>query len=368
MKAIKCELCGSSDFKKINGEYECQFCHTKYTVEEAKKLMIDGVVEVKGTVNVDSSSKQKNYEKLAERSFKDELYDQAYDYYNKLLELDSDNWKYVYKKGICAAWQSTLANFRIDETIKACKNAFNIIEVNNVEVENKEDICYQMADDINKVVVAFCNLAQKHYNEFWTLESAAPDYWVQLQKCIECEEYAIDLIKEYKDTNSRDKELYSTMLKNMVIYCVEICQKRKYKSGINQYGDVYSWTWYRNDLRQPLIEKYDTYVQELQEIDPEYVPPALERESKGGCYVATCVYGSYDCPEVWTLRRYRDYKLHKTLYGRAFIKLYYAISPKIVKMFGNTKWFNKFFRNRLDKMVKVLKEKGYESTPYDDIF
>ena len=132
MKAIKCELCGSSDFKKINGEYECQFCHTKYTVEEAKKLMIDGVVEVKGTVNVDSSSKQKNYEKLAERSFKDELYDQAYDYYNKLLELDSDNWKYVYKKGICAAWQSTLANFRIDETIKACKNAFNIISALSV--------------------------------------------------------------------------------------------------------------------------------------------------------------------------------------------------------------------------------------------
>ena len=27
----------------------------------------------------------------------------------------------------------------------------------------------------------------------------------------------------------------------------------------------------------------------------------------GGCYVATCIYGSYDCPQVWTLRRYRDY-------------------------------------------------------------
>ena len=44
---------------------------------------------------------------------------------------------------------------------------------------------------------------------------------------------------------------------------------------------------------------------------------------KGGCYVATAVYGSYDCPEVWTLRRYRDYSLAETWYGRAFIKLYY---------------------------------------------
>ena len=29
-------------------------------------------------------------------------------------------------------------------------------------------------------------------------------------------------------------------------------------------------------------------------------------DKTGGCYVATAVYGSYDCPQVWTLRRYRD--------------------------------------------------------------
>src|SRR5699024_12626084 len=34
--------------------------------------------------------------------------------------------------------------------------------------------------------------------------------------------------------------------------------------------------------------------------DPTSPPPAPQ--SSGGCYVATAVYGSYDCPEVWTLR------------------------------------------------------------------
>lgn len=28
--------------------------------------------------------------------------------------------------------------------------------------------------------------------------------------------------------------------------------------------------------------------------------------SNNGCYIATCVYGSYDCPQVWILRRFRD--------------------------------------------------------------
>ena len=86
----------------------------------------------------------------------------------------------------------------------------------------------------------------------------------------------------------------------------------------------------------------------------------------GGCYVATAVYNSYDCPEVWTLRRYRDNTLGSTWYGRTFIRLYYAISPTLVKWFGKTKWFKRFWKARLDKMVKKLNDKGVENTPYAD--
>lgn len=86
----------------------------------------------------------------------------------------------------------------------------------------------------------------------------------------------------------------------------------------------------------------------------------------GGCYVATCVYGSYDCPEVWTLRRFRDDTLGSTWYGRAFIRTYYAISPTLVKWFGHTDWFKSMWRGTLDKMVNTLKTKGVEDTPYND--
>lgn len=95
--------------------------------------------------------------------------------------------------------------------------------------------------------------------------------------------------------------------------------------------------------------------------------PADVSGKTGGCYVATAVYNSYDCPEVWTLRRYRDNTLGSTWYGRTFIRLYYAISPTLVKMFGKTKWFKRFWKGRLDKMVKRLNEKGVENTPYNDI-
>lgn len=88
-------------------------------------------------------------------------------------------------------------------------------------------------------------------------------------------------------------------------------------------------------------------------------------KSSNGCYVATCVYGSYDCPPVWTLRRYRDYTLAKNPLGRLFIKIYYAISPMAVNQFGNKKWFHQLFKAPLDKIVKKLNNNGVENTPYN---
>ena len=85
-----------------------------------------------------------------------------------------------------------------------------------------------------------------------------------------------------------------------------------------------------------------------------------------GCYIATAVYGSYDCPQVWTLRRFRDNTLAKTWYGRTFIRTYYATSPTLVAWFGQTNWFKALWKGKLDRMVASLQAKGFESTPYED--
>lgn len=89
---------------------------------------------------------------------------------------------------------------------------------------------------------------------------------------------------------------------------------------------------------------------------------------RGACYIATAVYGSYDCPEVWTLRRFRDNTLDKTWYGRMFIKCYYAVSPVLVELFGNTSWFRRMWKAPLDRIVMKLQSKGVQDTPYDDLY
>lgn len=115
--------------------------------------------------------------------------------------------------------------------------------------------------------------------------------------------------------------------------------------------------------KDALREQKEKGIADLQ----KRLAPYKEQQAQAGCYVATAVYGSYDCPEVWTLRRYRDFSLSKTFIGKMFIKVYYAISPTLVRWFGKTKWFNTVFKYELDKMVDNLRKQGFQSTPYDDI-
>ncbi len=110
----------------------------------------------------------------------------------------------------------------------------------------------------------------------------------------------------------------------------------------------------------------DGAIEFLKEHGDELQEAIRGETAKGGCYVATSVYGSYDCPQVWTLRRYRDYSLAKTWHGRLFIKVYYAISPTLVKWFGNKKWFKNFWLKKLNKFVYKLQQEGYSDSPYND--
>ena len=52
MQAIKCELCGSNQLIKKDGYYQCEYCGTKYTLEEARKLIVSGTVSIDGDVKI----------------------------------------------------------------------------------------------------------------------------------------------------------------------------------------------------------------------------------------------------------------------------------------------------------------------------
>lgn len=135
-----------------------------------------------------------------------------------------------------------------------------------------------------------------------------------------------------------------------------IARDRKVRDICREAGIPLITLWTRYGIHEEYLKK---------KIDEafENVP---QQEQKQGCYIATCVYGSYDCPQVWTLRRYRDDRLAQTRRGRLFIKGYYKVSPAVVRIFGECRWFCRVCRFLLDKMVRHLRVQGYSDTPYRD--
>ena len=132
--------------------------------------------------------------------------------------------------------------------------------------------------------------------------------------------------------------------------------------------------WVKYGVNQDYIEKRITEtlaslpIERVHHFNKEEKIQQVEEKpvQKKGCYIATCVYNSYDCPEVWTLRRFRDEYLEKYYLGRLFIKCYYFISPKIVDIFGDFNLFRKPCKWVLDGFVKFLNNKGFKGNKYDD--
>ncbi|MBQ2755139.1 MAG: hypothetical protein IJF27_00525 [Oscillospiraceae bacterium] len=317
MKAIICELCGSNELIKKEDYFVCSFCGTKYTLEQARKLMIDGPVDVSGsTIKVDNSAFVEKYLANARRAKMKEDWEETEKYYNMVEQNAPQNIEAVFYSSYAKA-RKTLQ----ERDLEKRKAAFNVF-ANSISVV---DDYFNKAD-----AVAQANMVK------------------QMSK---------DLLDMY------NKQIITPAI-----------------TGNNQNGDIYEAGTY--PITKPLLKRTcDNFIESVEHIirDNENVAGILtqcineQKEvgqrlvvSGGGCYVATAVYGSYDCPQVWTLRRYRDYTLAESWYGRAFIHTYYAISPTLVKWFGHTEWFKNMWKGSLDRMVANLNAEGVEDTPYED--
>lgn len=409
MKALTCEMCGSTNLIKEGGVFVCQSCGTKYSVEEAKKMMIEGTVSVKGTVSIDNSKSIDNYLVMARNAVTAGNYAEAEQYCNKIIEINHSHAEAWLLKGQAAGWQSTLANIRIDESVNCFENALNFAG------DESESIKEKGLDAITDLLNALLRLACNHFAEYPGNDSYATVLQVQIQivkaaeiieKCggdyeafkqgqseimadgadngyykVSSEYHHEDYPSEYEwnsYTEGADAavELYGLAIidasddekvdyyKKMIEIEQETILSCSWTIGDEgNYVREYSFTDTAKETRANRVMEWHN---KIQEIDPSYVIPERPKTSNSGCYVATAVYGSYNCPEVWTLRRFRDYTLDETWYGRAFIKLYYALSPGMVRMWGESETFKSLWRKPLDKLVNDLKAKGVEDTPYID--
>ncbi len=105
-----------------------------------------------------------------------------------------------------------------------------------------------------------------------------------------------------------------------------------------------------------ISQGYKSEIQEKEDFIQSVINGDFDKKvnKQSGCYIATNVYGSYTCEEVMQLRRFRDDYLSKKAFGRLFIRIYYFISPYLVKHIKHNSFANKKIKRFLDWFRKKI--------------
>ena len=337
MQAMVCEMCHSNDLVKQDGVYVCQHCGTKYTVEEARKLL--------GAVKIDKTEETEKLLILARRAREDNNSENAEKYYGMVLQEDPNNWEaaffQVYYQSIqCRIMDISSAAYSVANNIDSTMKL--IAEIQDEEEKNKAlktVIIYSQ-----HIASLLSGGAYNHYSQNSSVDGASSECGERVVAVKTIHEMLENSLKNYFD--KEDDNLLAVQ-ETEISYISDYPYRRFFNANY-------------------LTAEITRLADEIKAKDPSYTAPPIPSANSGGCYVATAVYGSYDCPQVWTLRRFRDYTLAETWYGRVFIRTYYAISPTLVKWFGHTAWFKNMWKPKLDRLVKKLNSEGVEDTAYND--
>lgn len=370
MKALVCEMCGSQDIVKTDGYYVCQCCGTKYSPEEAKKLVIEG------TIKIDNSDKLSNLFDAARNAKDVGNYAQAKIFYTEILSLEPNSWEALYYSVYCTVAECRI--IQIESAANALKDClqqtfYRIV----IHEKNKESAVKEVTMATIAMATTLHDAALQHLNSSANENATSYDLFTPW-------------LGEYMDrTKAVANVLY--LVGNLVMDTSKELALCAWKQGVVYISNFYRILDEGYQLRKALADNIKVYGDKIKEFEPTYSLPdpdysiysnpirillrrriqdasvSTDNSSSGGCYIATAVYGSYDCPQVWTLRRFRDHTLAESLLGRAFVRAYYATSPSLVKWFGDTKWFNQMWKASLDCLIEQLNKHGVEDTPYEDI-
>jgi len=155
MKQIVCEMCGGKDLVKQDGMFICQSCGTKYSVEEAKKMM----------VTIDNSAKLENALKNARRARENKNYEQAEECYKIILMEEPDNWEANFYSIYFKAMQTNIGNISqaAYSITNSTKTVLKDIKKLDDTIQQNEAIT-QMSTDISAFVSIMYNATIYSYN------------------------------------------------------------------------------------------------------------------------------------------------------------------------------------------------------------
>ena len=244
LKQIVCEMCGSNKLIKKDGIYECQYCGCQYTLEEARKLIVEG------TVKVDESDKIANWMKLADSAFNNSNWREAYSYYCKILEVYPEEWRPVYRKALSIGWQSSIGNIRANETLGGIVDGYKMLMASDNTDGFKALGVVLIVQDLLSWINAVQSASENHAHEYTDrLESACYEYYQRSSLMASVVNFCISLITKFVVLNIEDTDLTDEVIDGIdsivLTLHLALCERfrvylgKKYSTFWQAYFDDY---------------------------------------------------------------------------------------------------------------------------------
>ena len=135
---LKCEMCSSNQIVKENGYYVCKSCGTQYSIDEAKKLLIE--ID-NASIRIDNSDKLENYVRLAIVEINANNGESALSYCDKALEIKHDYYRAWMARSLACALLSNS-----NAVISCVENSLSFCPI-----EKKEGVLSDLLDSIVNV-------------------------------------------------------------------------------------------------------------------------------------------------------------------------------------------------------------------------
>lgn len=242
--AAKCPSCGASIEVNSNDETtKCKYCQQAILIEDAiakYKLEISGEVEIKNLPKID------NYLKIANRSFKEKNYDDAYKNYNEVLTLDPDNTLALIRYAICKVYLNNSIDFKLEHLLNTFKNVVELLKKKG----NYDELINNYIDEVVKVVNDSKYSTTKYYNSYSVVRTELADIQGKLYSCL--------LVYEELYKNAIDKKDY--IAQEIISLIDDIAIDKTYKTGFDENGNrvnqVYKISLSEKNMLMNLKKKY----------------------------------------------------------------------------------------------------------------
>jgi len=250
--AAKCPNCnGELQVPNDRNSVRCMYC--------------SGEVIVRQAVLAAASGNPENWIKLGNAAMKAGNHQEAIANFNKVLEVDPNNWEAWLKKAESTGWLSNLSDCRLGEMVSHLRQGIAC-----APKEGLQELKELAADSINDVATAYNNLACQHLRQFITVDRVWPEFIEQTAAAFD----ALEAAHQFDPKNN-------AVLRNIVTILTGLIQGVAYNDR-DLYGRLTRRVHrIKPDYALKMTVMKQEYETKLKQLDPSYQAREVKKAKVG---------------------------------------------------------------------------------------